>query len=125
MIKVNRKYSSNDGLKWHEHVVMDEADFNHLLPEEVMKEEGLGDNVHRIITTEFPRFFALVSRPKVEYGLVGPSGGLLSVAALGQEAVATFPEEALVKTIKVALQDWFQSGQILTFLESRLWSFHG
>jgi len=36
--------------------------------------------------------------------MVGPTGGLLTVNALGQQAVATFPEQALVKTIKVALQ---------------------
>ena len=41
---------------------------------------------------------------KVEYGMVGPTGGLLTVDALGQQAIATFPEQALVKTIKVALQ---------------------
>ena len=99
----NALNSSNDGLKWHEHAVLSGDEFNHLLPEDLTNEE-VGDNVHRIITSDFPRFFALVSRPKVEYGLVGPSGGLLSVNALGQEAVATFPEQALVKTIKVALQ---------------------
>ena len=59
------------------------------------------ENVHRIITHEFPRYFALVSRPKVEYGMVGPNGGLLTVRAVDKEAVATFPEQALVKTIKV------------------------
>ena len=64
----------------------------------------MGENVHRIITHEFPRYFALVSRPKVEYGMVGPTGGLLTVNALGKQAIATFPEQALVKTIKVALQ---------------------
>ena len=69
-----------------------------------LTEEQLGENVHRIITHEFPRYFALVSRPKVEYGMVGPTGGLLTVNALGKQAIATFPEQALVKTIKVALQ---------------------
>ena len=77
------------------------------------------DNVHRIITHEFPRYFALVSRPKVtfllksiffnkitkvEYGMVGPNGGELTVKAIDREAVATFPVQALVKKIKVALQ---------------------
>ena len=99
-MKSTLKTSSNDGLKWHEHNVLSEDEFNHLLPEEIASED-VAENVHRIITADFPRFFALVSRPKVEYGLVGPSGGLLSVNALGQEAVATFPEQALVKTIKV------------------------
>ena len=69
-----------------------------------LDDEPLQDNVHRIITHEFPRYFALVSRPKVEYGMVGPTGGLLTVKAVDREAIATFPEEALVKTIKVALQ---------------------
>lgn len=36
--------------------------------------------------------------------MVGPTGGLLMVNALGKQAIATFPEQALVKTIKVALQ---------------------
>lgn len=52
------------------------------------------ENVHRIITHEFPRYFALVSRPKVQYGMVGPTGGNLSVMASEKEAVATFPEQA-------------------------------
>jgi len=97
------QYSSNDGIKWHEHPILSEESFIPLLPDD-LTEEQLGENVHRIITHEFPRYFALVSRPKVEYGMVGPTGGLLTVNALGKQAIATFPEQALVKTIKVALQ---------------------
>ena len=33
--------------------------------------------VHRIITTDFPKYFALVSRPAVEYGMMGPEGSVL------------------------------------------------
>jgi len=58
-----------------------------------LDEEPLQENVHRIITHEFPRYFALVSRPKVEYGMVGPTGGLLTVKAVDKEAIATFPEQ--------------------------------
>ena len=32
-----------------------------------LDEDPMQDNVHRIITHEFPRYFALVSRPKVTF----------------------------------------------------------
>jgi len=59
--------------------------------------------ITRIVTTEFPKYFALVSRVRLENMMIGPSGGIISSTVVPQ-AQAVFPEGALKKTIKVGLQ---------------------
>ncbi|XP_073722808.1 ankyrin-3 isoform X13 [Misgurnus anguillicaudatus] len=57
----------------------------------------------RIITKDFPQYFAVVSRIKQETNQMGPEGGLLSSKTVNL-VQASFPEGALTKKIKVGLQ---------------------
>jgi ankyrin-2 len=57
----------------------------------------------RILTADFPQYFALVSRIRQEIHAVGPEGGLVSSAVVPQ-VQAVFPSGALTKRIKVGLQ---------------------
>lgn len=59
--------------------------------------------IHRILTSSFPQYFALISRFRQEIALIGAEGGIISstVVPLVQ---AVFPAGALQKRIKVGLQ---------------------
>ncbi|XP_029382688.1 ankyrin-2b isoform X1 [Echeneis naucrates] len=57
----------------------------------------------RIITRDFPQYFAVVSRIKQDSNLIGPEGGILSSTVVPQ-VQAVFPEGALTKRIRVGLQ---------------------
>lgn len=57
----------------------------------------------RIITRDFPQYFAVVSRVKQDSSLIGPEGGILSSTVMPQ-VQAVFPEGALTKRIRVGLQ---------------------
>ncbi|XP_036002053.1 ankyrin-2b isoform X27 [Fundulus heteroclitus] len=57
----------------------------------------------RIITRDFPQYFAVVSRIKQDSHLIGPEGGILSSTVVPQ-VQAVFPEGALTKRIRVGLQ---------------------
>ncbi|XP_074531206.1 ankyrin-3-like isoform X9 [Halichoeres trimaculatus] len=57
----------------------------------------------RIITRDFPQYFAVVSRIKQESNHVGPDGGLLSSSTVPM-VQASFPQGALTKRIRVGLQ---------------------
>lgn len=57
----------------------------------------------RIITRDFPQYFAVVSRVKQDSNLIGPEGGILSSTVVPQ-VQAVFPEGALTKRIRVGLQ---------------------
>ncbi|XP_065098862.1 ankyrin-3 isoform X3 [Paramisgurnus dabryanus] len=57
----------------------------------------------RIITKDFPQYFAVVSRIKQETNQMGPEGGLLSSKTVNL-VQASFPEGALTKKIRVGLQ---------------------
>ena len=57
----------------------------------------------RIITRDFPQYFAVVSRIKQDSNLIGPEGGVLSSTVVPQ-VQAVFPEGALTKMIRVGLQ---------------------
>uniref|UniRef100_A0A0S7ERR6 ANK2 n=1 Tax=Poeciliopsis prolifica TaxID=188132 RepID=A0A0S7ERR6_9TELE len=57
----------------------------------------------RIITRDFPQYFAVVSRIKQDNNLIGPEGGILSSTVVPQ-VQAVFPEGALTKKIRVGLQ---------------------
>lgn len=62
----------------------------------------------RIITRDFPQYFAAVSRIKQDSHLIGPEGGILSSTVVPQ-VQAVFPEGALTKRIRVGLQVVFKS----------------
>ncbi|XP_056626697.1 ankyrin-3 isoform X6 [Triplophysa dalaica] len=57
----------------------------------------------RIITKDFPQYFAVVSRIKQESNHMGPEGGVLSSMTVPM-VQASFPEGALTKKIRVGLQ---------------------
>ena len=57
----------------------------------------------RIVSRDFPQFFAVVSRVRQDSHLIGPEGGVLS-STLVPQVQAVFPEGALTKRIRVGLQ---------------------
>lgn len=59
--------------------------------------------ITRIVTSEFPKYFALVSRVRVATKMVGPEGAIISSTVIPQ-AQAVFPEGALKKPTKIGLQ---------------------
>uniref|UniRef100_A0A8C9AD69 Ankyrin-1 n=1 Tax=Prolemur simus TaxID=1328070 RepID=A0A8C9AD69_PROSS len=59
--------------------------------------------VCRIITTDFPLYFVIMSRLCQDYDTVGPEGGSLK-SRLVPLVQATFPENAVTKRVKLALQ---------------------
>jgi ankyrin len=61
------------------------------------------NRITRILTTDFPQYFALVSRIRQEVHAVGPEGGMVSSTVVPQ-VQAVFPQGALTKRIKVGLQ---------------------
>uniref|UniRef100_A0A4W6DTK5 Ankyrin 3 n=1 Tax=Lates calcarifer TaxID=8187 RepID=A0A4W6DTK5_LATCA len=57
----------------------------------------------RIVTRDFPQYFAVVSRIKQESNHMGPDGGVLSSSTVPM-VQASFPQGALTKRIRVGLQ---------------------
>ncbi|XP_043749185.1 ankyrin-1 isoform X4 [Cervus elaphus] len=59
--------------------------------------------VCRIVTTDFPLYFVIMSRLYQDYDTIGPEGGSLT-SKLVPLVQATFPENAVTKRVKLALQ---------------------
>ena len=57
----------------------------------------------RIVTQDFPLYFAVVSRVRLDVALIGGDGGVISSKVVPQ-VQAVFPPAALSKPTKVALQ---------------------
>ncbi|XP_070228063.1 ankyrin-2 isoform X5 [Bos mutus] len=99
---------SENGDSWKEHYCeYTEEELNEILngmdevldsPEDLEKKR-----ICRIITRDFPQYFAVVSRIKQDSNLIGPEGGVLSSTVVPQ-VQAVFPEGALTKRIRVGLQ---------------------
>ncbi|XP_051274544.1 ankyrin-3 isoform X15 [Dicentrarchus labrax] len=99
---------SENGESWKEHMYdYKNEDLNQLLsgmdeeldsPEELEKKR-----ICRIITKDFPQYFAVVSRIRQETNQMGPEGGTLCSRSVPL-VQASFPEGALTKKIKVGLQ---------------------
>uniref|UniRef100_A0A671XEE1 Ankyrin 2a, neuronal n=1 Tax=Sparus aurata TaxID=8175 RepID=A0A671XEE1_SPAAU len=99
---------SETGESWREHHCdFTEEELNQILngmdekldsPEELEKKR-----ICRIITRDFPQYFAVVSRIKQDSHFIGPEGGVLS-STLVPQVQAVFPEGALTKKIRVGLQ---------------------
>uniref|UniRef100_A0A6I8NMA3 Ankyrin 2 n=1 Tax=Ornithorhynchus anatinus TaxID=9258 RepID=A0A6I8NMA3_ORNAN len=99
---------SENGDSWKEHYCdYTEDELNEILngmdevldsPEELEKKR-----ICRIITRDFPQYFAVVSRVKQDSNLIGPEGGVLS-STVAPQVQAVFPEGALTKRIRVGLQ---------------------
>lgn len=67
-------------------------------------QEELGKKrIRRIISTDFPLYFAVVSRVQQESDLIGPEGGSLT-SKLVPMVQATFPETAVTKRVRLGLQ---------------------
>jgi ankyrin len=59
--------------------------------------------ITRILTNDFPKYFALISRVRHETHAVSEVGGVISSTII-PKAQAVFPEKALQKKIKLSLQ---------------------
>ncbi|KAM9027244.1 ankyrin-2 isoform 6-T6 [Ara ararauna] len=99
---------SENGDSWKEHFCeYTEDELNEILNgmDEVLdtSEELEKKRICRIITRDFPQYFAVVSRIKQDSNLIGPEGGVLSSTVVPQ-VQAVFPEGALTKRIRVGLQ---------------------
>ncbi|XP_014191068.1 ankyrin-3 isoform X19 [Haplochromis burtoni] len=99
---------SENGETWKEHLYDCKTDdLNQLL--NGMDEELDSPNelerkrICRIITKDFPQYFAVVSRIRQETHQMGPEGGTLCSRSVPL-VQASFPEGALTKKIKVGLQ---------------------
>lgn len=76
----------------------------HLLFLDLESQEELGKKrIRRIISTDFPLYFAVVSRVQQESDLIGPEGGSLT-SKLVPMVQATFPETAVTKRVRLGLQ---------------------
>lgn len=101
---------SDNGDSWREHTLNDsEEAVRDVLNEtfdggELNPLEDLHTNrIIRIVTRNFPHFFAVVSRIRQEVHAIGPDGGTVSSQAVPQ-VQAIFPPHALTKKIRVGLQ---------------------
>ncbi len=66
-------------------------------------EELYNKRITRILTADFPHYFAVVTRIRQETKTIGPESGMLSSTVVPQ-VQAVFPEGSLTKKIKVGLQ---------------------
>ncbi|XP_032434882.1 ankyrin-1a isoform X14 [Xiphophorus hellerii] len=74
------------------------------MDEELESQEELSKKrIRRIISTDFPLYFAVVSRVQQESDLIGPEGGSLT-SKLVPMVQATFPETAVTKRVRLGLQ---------------------
>ncbi|XP_030638377.1 ankyrin-1a [Chanos chanos] len=74
------------------------------MDEDLESQEELGKKrIRRIISTDFPLYFAVVSRIQQESDLIGPEGGQLT-SKLVPMVQATFPETAVTKRVRLGLQ---------------------
>ncbi|XP_064457859.1 ankyrin-2-like isoform X20 [Ornithodoros turicata] len=101
---------SDNGETWKEHTLeaseeaVQEVLNESFEGEELTALEDLHTNrITRILTTDFPQYFAVVTRSRQEVHAIGPEGGLVSSTVVPQ-VQAIFPEGALTKKIRVGLQ---------------------
>ncbi|XP_055953787.1 ankyrin-2-like isoform X16 [Argiope bruennichi] len=101
---------SDTGESWREHVLeaseeaVQEVLNESFEGEELSALEDLNTNrITRILTTDFPQYFAIITRIRQEVHGVGPEGGMVSSTVVPQ-VQAIFPEGALTKKIRVGLQ---------------------
>ncbi|XP_025834986.1 ankyrin-2 isoform X3 [Agrilus planipennis] len=101
---------SDNGETWREHTIeaadeimndvlnksFEEDDLNQL-------EDPSSGRITRIVTNDFPQYFAVVTRIHQEVHAIGPEGGMVSSTVVPQ-VQAVFPQGALTKKIKVGLQ---------------------
>ena len=115
---------SDNGESWKEHTLEATEDaVQDVLQEsfdadEMNQIEDLNTNrITRILTTDFPQYFAIVSRIRQEVHAIGPQGGVVNSTVVPQ-VQAVFPQGALTKKIKVGLQVSLLNPElILNYLE--------
>ncbi|XP_066240102.1 ankyrin-2 isoform X49 [Saccopteryx leptura] len=108
---------SENGDSWKEHCCEHtEDELNEILNgmDEVLDsaEDLDRKRICRIVTRDFPQYFAVVSRVKQDSHLIGPEGGVLSSMVVPQ-VQAVFPEGALTKRIRVGLQAQPMHGELV------------
>ncbi|XP_036841686.1 ankyrin-3 isoform X1 [Oncorhynchus mykiss] len=99
---------SDNGDTWKEHQYdchpSDITDILNGMDEELDSNAELEKKrICRIITRDFPQYFAVVSRIKQESNHMGPEGGTLTSLTVPM-VQASFPQGALTKKIRVGLQ---------------------
>ncbi|KAA0191076.1 hypothetical protein HAZT_HAZT008632 [Hyalella azteca] len=113
---------SDNGETWREHTLEATEDAVQEVLNESFDGEGEANNesfdgeaelkqlddlntsrITRILTTDFPQYFAIVTRIRQEVHAIGPDGGMVSSTVVPQ-VQAVFPQGALTKKIKVGLQ---------------------
>ncbi|XP_055383981.1 ankyrin-3 isoform X2 [Condylostylus longicornis] len=105
---------SDNGETWREHTLIANHTNDDTVRDVLNEIEQTGDALNpledlhtnriiRIVTHDFPHFFAVISRIRQEVHAIGPDGGTVSSVAVPQ-VQAIFPEHALTKKIRVGLQ---------------------
>uniref|UniRef100_A0AC34QC34 Ankyrin n=1 Tax=Panagrolaimus sp. JU765 TaxID=591449 RepID=A0AC34QC34_9BILA len=101
---------SDDGQHWKEHQLEATEDAVQEVLNESFDTSELQqlDDLHtsritRILTNDFPMYFAVVTRVRQEVHCVGPEGGVI-LSSVVPRVQAIFPDGSLTKTIKVSLQ---------------------
>jgi len=74
-----------------------------------------GSHSTRIVTADFPLYFAAVSRVRLDVAVIGCDGGVISSKVVPQ-CQAVFPSAALSKPTKVALQVLFLVRVLFEFI---------
>ncbi|XP_063217305.1 ankyrin-3 isoform X10 [Bacillus rossius redtenbacheri] len=101
---------SDNGDSWREHTL----DASEEAVQDVLNDSFEGEEmsqledlhtsrITRILTTDFPHYFAVVSRTRQEVHTIGPEGGMVSSSVVPQ-VQAVFPPAALTKKIRVGIQ---------------------
>ncbi|CAL8071610.1 unnamed protein product [Calicophoron daubneyi] len=109
---------SETGNSWKEHP-MDASDqavhdalgeaFERVEPSSSLRER----RIHRILTYDFPQYFALISRFRQEINMIGADGGVMT-SSVDPRVQAIFPPGALQKRIRVGLQAQPIPNEIIT-----------
>uniref|UniRef100_A0A914IEY1 Ankyrin n=1 Tax=Globodera rostochiensis TaxID=31243 RepID=A0A914IEY1_GLORO len=101
---------SDDSQHWKEHQLEATEDAVQEVLNESFDAQELQqlDELHtsritRILTNDFPMYFAVVTRVRQEVHCVGPEGGVI-LSSVVPRVQAIFPDGSLTKTIKVSLQ---------------------
>nr|CAD7409437.1 unnamed protein product [Timema poppensis] len=101
---------SDNGDSWREHTL----DASEEAVQDVLNDSFEGDEmsqledlhtsrITRVLTTDFPHYFAVISRTRQEVHAIGPEGGMVSSSVVPQ-VQAVFPPSALTKKIRVGIQ---------------------
>ena len=77
-----------------------------------------GKQVARILTSDFPAYFVLVTRYRIEMTEIGTEGGSLfsTLAHLAHPMYTIVPKEALIKRIRLGIQAVHVPQEVLTRL---------